>query len=511
MRVRWWVPGRVAFDSSRHAANRWTRAIVSTMAFALLISFSLSMISLEARAQALNLLISKVSGDNQTGVINAPLPSPLVVQVTTPSGGAAPSVPVGWRIVSGSGTLGTTTTSTDLKGQASNTLTIGSTTGPVSVEASVPGSAVSFSVNNGTLPTATGGLGQFAQLAHVAVISATAQTTNIGIRLAALRRGATGVSTEGLSLAIDGQPVPVTLLASLSPTLERTAQAAGDRPTVFRRLGIFLNGQGNFGDQRARGQEPGFNFHTAGATLGVDYRFTDQFILGTAFGYLSTASDFDASAGDFSARGFSASAFGTYYIGNQLYVDMVATYGWNDYDTTRTTVLPGVAAKGETDGTQFALSVGGGYNFNFGGLTVGPLARVDYIKVDIDGFRETGAGIFDLDVAGQSATSVTTALGGRMSYAISMAWGVLLPSIHAEWQHEFEGDSRLVTGSLVADPLHTIFAVQTTKHSRDYANVGAALSATFAAGTSAFISYDAVVGRDDFTSHGFTAGVRVEF
>jgi outer membrane autotransporter protein len=509
--ARWWVRESAILDTFCHAYNRRRWATLSMVASALLIGIGTCMMASDSRAQQLNLVLSKLSGDNQTGVINAPLPSPLVVQVTTPSGTPAQGVPVGWRIASGLGTLGATTTTTDLKGQASNTLTLGPTTGPVTVEAAVPGSLVTFNANNGTLPAATNGLGQFAQLANVAIISATTQTTNIGVRLAALRRGSRGITTEGLSLAVDGQPLPLTRLASLSPMLERTAQAGGDRPTVFRRLGIFLNGQGNFGDQRARGQEPGFNFHTAGATLGVDYRFTEQFILGAAFGYLSTASDFDAAAGDFSGRGFSASAFGTYYLGDRFYVDLVATYGWNDYDTTRNIPLPGVTARGETDGTQFALSVGGGYNFNLGGLTVGPVARVDYIKVDIDGFRESGAGIFDLDVASQTATSVTTALGGRLSYAISMPWGVLVPAVHAEWQHEFDGDSRLVTGSLVADPLHTVFAVQTTRHGRDYANVGAAVSATFAAGTSAFISYDAVVGRDDFSSHGFTAGVRVEF
>jgi outer membrane autotransporter protein len=485
---------------------------VLSPALLLLIGLSLSAVPPEVQAQQQNLVISTVSGDNQTGVINAPLPSPLVVRVTTPSGSPIGGVPVAWRIASGSGTLAAAATPTDSNGEASNTLTLGPTTGPVTVEALVPGSSVSFNANNGTLATATGGLGQFAQLANIAVTSATVQTTNIGIRLAALRRGARGVGTEGLALAVDGQPVPVTLLASLSPALERTAQAAGDRPPVFRRLGIFLNGQGNFGDQRARGQEPGFNFHTAGMTLGADYRFTDAFVLGAAFGYLSAGAGFDAAAGDFSARGFSASAFGSYYIGERLYVDMIATYGWNDYDTTRNLTSLGVGpAKGETDGNQFALSVSGGYNFNVGAFTLGPTARVDYIDVDIDSFRETGAGIFDLDVARQTVTSVTTALGGRMSYAISMPWGVLLPGIHAEWQHEFERDSRLVTGSLVADPLHTVLAVQTTRLGQDYANVGASLSATLPAGTAAFLSYDAVVGRNDFTSHGFTAGIRIEF
>src|SRR6266508_6101600 len=47
--------------------------------------------------------ITIVSGNNQTGAPNAPLPQPLVV--------SCDSTVVSWAIVSGSGTLGATTTS----------------------------------------------------------------------------------------------------------------------------------------------------------------------------------------------------------------------------------------------------------------------------------------------------------------------------------------------------------------------------------------------------------------
>lgn len=468
----------------------------------------------EVRAQQSQPTIVIVSGNGQTGIVNTPLPNPFVVRVEI-NGEPVDKFLVTWQVVAGGGTLSAgNTTFTDFNGLASNTLTPSSSPGAITVSAApFSGAAVFFDVNNPTPDAAIAGLRQFSQLANLALTTATVQTTNIGLRLSALRRGARGISLGGPSIQGEGQPVPLTVLAGLLSAVDAGGGAGAEQPSVFRRLGIFLNGQGSFGDQTATTKEPGFKFHTTGATLGGDYRFTDRFVLGTAFGYVSTEADFDASAGDFSARGFSASVFGSYYVGEKFYLDTIATYGWNDFDTRRSIAPAAVetVAKGDTDGTQFALSVSGGYNFAIGGLAFGPTVRVNYIRVDIDGFREKDGGIFDLNVGRQEVRSVTTGVGGQISYAISMPWGVLVPSIRGEWEHEFKGNSRLLTGTLVADPLQTTFAVETNDPDRDYATAGASVTATFTSGMATFVSYEAVVGRENFTHHALNAGIRLEF
>src|SRR2546425_426466 len=82
--------------------------------------------------------ITIVSGNNQAGTVNAPLPAPLVVRVTQ-GGSPVTGATVAWSITSGSGTLAAPTSGTDASGQASNTLT---PTGPTTqVTASVLGLA----------------------------------------------------------------------------------------------------------------------------------------------------------------------------------------------------------------------------------------------------------------------------------------------------------------------------------------------------------------------------------
>ena len=354
---------------------------------------------------------------------------------------------------------------------------------------------------------ATDGAKQAAALGNVALITTSVQTTNIGLRLAALRRGATGVSVSGVSLNMDGQSVPVGALTSAIASLGGGASA--DRSGPLGKLGIFINGQGSFGSQDPTVRDTGFDFYTAGMTAGVDYRLTNDLVLGAAFGYLRTKSNFDASAGDSRINGYSVSAYGNYYLLEKLYLDGIATFGWNEYSNERN-IANAFTANSTTDGTQVALSVSTGYEFNAGALTLGPTARVNYVRVHIDGYRETGADTFNLKIGGQTIESVTSALGGEVRYAVSTAWGVLTPQMNFEWEHEYKGDGRIVTASVLADPA-TAVAVRTSSPDRDYVNLGAGVSATFSGGVAAFVHYQAVLGRTNFTNHAFNAGVRFEF
>lgn len=320
---------------------------------------------------------------------------------------------------------------------------------------------------------------------------------------------------SGLSFNIDGQSVPLGALTGgaltgMIPSGERGGGASADRSGFLNRLGFFANGQGSFGSQDATSREPGFDFHTAGITLGADYRLTDQFLLGMAFGYLRTKSDFDASAGNSTTNGYSLSAYGSYYILDKLYVDGIATFGWNNYDTDRNIPNVNATADGSTDGTQFAISVSTGYNFNVGAFTFGPTGRVNYVRVHVDGYQETGAEPFNLNIGSQTPESVTTALGAQATYAISTQWAVLTPLVRFEWDHEYKGGGRTVTASVVADPATNV-AVQTNNPDRDYFNLGVGLSATFKQGVSAFLYYETVLGRDNFTNNAFTGGIRFEF
>jgi hypothetical protein len=77
------------------------------------------------------------AGDGQGALTGTSLPSPLVVRVTGSDNQPFRGATVTWTVTSGSATLGTPSATTDSSGQASTTVLLGATGGPVGVQAAV--------------------------------------------------------------------------------------------------------------------------------------------------------------------------------------------------------------------------------------------------------------------------------------------------------------------------------------------------------------------------------------
>jgi outer membrane autotransporter protein len=226
---------------------------------------------------------------------------------------------------------------------------------------------------------------------------------------------------------------------------------------------------------------------------------------------------------------YGALIYGSYRVLENFYIDGVAMYGWNDYDEIRRHIIynmPSVTgditkvnqlAKSDTDGEQYSLDLGAGYDFNMDGLTFGPYARMNYAKIDIDKYTEEiapnsrpGYGLA-LTIDDQDIRSLTSFLGAQASYSISTSWAVLEPQTRCEWVHEYANDSRNIKARFVYDPTFTFFSFKTDKPDRDYVNLGIGLSAVFPKKISSFVYYEPVLGLDDVTSHHVVAGIRYEF
>lgn len=392
----------------------------------------------------------------------------------------------------------------------------------------------------GVLTDIRNGLAQMAYEEVVSQGSNAVKTSNmqfgtVGARLAALRGGATGISIRGL--ASNFTPAPI-LLASLTSNAGNLASDAGAGGGIiggdkgrWSKFGLFLDGEFAFGNKDATSREAGFDFRSAGGTVGLDYRFTRQFVLGGAFGYGTSKVDLDANGGDVDTDSYALSLYGTYYVSDAWYIDGIFTVGWSDFDSTRNIEygiagVPGLSsspqvlvrqtARADTDGRQFAFSFGSGYDWHTGALTYGPYARINYIQVAIDAFRErinnSNAGFgLALSFENQTVVSFTTILGGQASYAISTPVGVLVPQLRVEWEHELSYDRRTVVARFIADPNREAIRIPTDNPDRDFVNVGAGVSMVFAGQKSAFLSYQTVLGLRDITAHNFVLGVRMAF
>jgi outer membrane autotransporter protein len=354
--------------------------------------------------------------------------------------------------------------------------------------------------------------------------SIAAQTRNVGARLSALRRGATGFSLSGLSFDIDGNHISGEFLSGLLYEETEGGSASADA-LGFSRLGFFINGDISYGDKDAGSNEDGFEFDTQGITLGIDYRFTDNFILGGALGYSTTDTDIDAQGGELDTDAYVGTLFGTYYQSEQLYIDASINYGNSDYDQERRvryTLSDGTTVdqtwRADYDGDQLAVTLGAGYQLNRDAFSFTPNGRLQYIEADVDGYREGNASNPSLDGSGwgleiddQTLTSFTLGLGGQINYAVSQSWGVLFPYASFEWVHEFEDQNEIVSGRFLGDPGATTFRLPTDTVDQNYFNLGVGVSALFSRGSAAFLNYQTVLGYDDLEHHSVNAGVRFEF
>ncbi|NOY69713.1 MAG: hypothetical protein GXP53_09560 [Deltaproteobacteria bacterium] len=84
--------------------------------------------------------LGMISGDNQVNEVNLALDNPLVVKVTDILGQPVAGVDVGFNVISGDGALASSApVATDANGLASDTLTLGASTGPTTVTAASAG------------------------------------------------------------------------------------------------------------------------------------------------------------------------------------------------------------------------------------------------------------------------------------------------------------------------------------------------------------------------------------
>lgn len=352
-----------------------------------------------------------------------------------------------------------------------------------------------------------------------------AQIRNLGTRISALRAGAQGLSFNGFDLQLDGQSLPIELIASsYRNTTRRGGGASDDNPLLASRLGVFVTGDISTGKRDETDLESGLDFDTAGITIGADYRITNQFILGGALGFVDSEVELANSAGDLDTQGYSLSLFGTYYSPQHYFIDFSATVGANDFNQKRNIVyvLDGLAEvnqklKADYDGDTLSLFIGSGYDFNRGPWSFGPRADLEYIKSDVDGFTEEASD--PLADGGGWATRIddtdqrwlTLTLGGKVSYTHSTDWGVLIPYARLDLLHEFENDSQIISAYFVGDPDPMAISIKSDDPDRDYMRLRFGTSAQFQNGVVGFIDFGTILAHSEWTSNSISAGLRMEF
>lgn len=379
-----------------------------------------------------------------------------------------------------------------------------------------PGNALIQALNGLQLAQIQGALGllspeDFAAIFQSGLAISQVQVGNLERRLEEVRQGGSGFSDSGFAVTdargtqhYDGKSA-LTLDGKSSVGMDgKGGKQIVETPLErAHRWGFFIAGTGTWGDLESTGSARGADFTTGGVTIGADYRVNRHFVIGAAVGYAHTASELSGD-GDFEVNSGKGSLYATLY-GGGFYLNGVVGGGYGSIDTKRRTF--GGYARGQTDATDFNALLGTGYDIRHGAFTWGPVASLQYTTVGIDGFTERGTP-GALRIGAQSQDSLQSAVGLKAAYSRRLGGVVLTPGIRAQWQHEYLENASSIDAGFSS---RNSFTVRGPEIGRDALLLDAGIAVQLNPQVAIFAYYTGALGRENYTVHSVTGGLRVSF
>jgi uncharacterized protein (TIGR03437 family) len=188
--------------------------------------------------------IAITSGNNQSGSAGQRAALPLIATLTSYCGSPVVGTAVTWKVTGGSATLANSTSTSNVLGQVSNTITFGQTAGQITVTATIAGGAsVSFTLTNSVVVSGikqVSGTGQSATVsqgfASPLVVSVFDNNNNPVTGLAVtftVTSGSATVNPASANTGANGQAQTSVTAGGTAGAVTVTASVTGGFTTVF--------------------------------------------------------------------------------------------------------------------------------------------------------------------------------------------------------------------------------------------------------------------------------------
>ena len=313
----------------------------------------------------------------------------------------------------------------------------------------------------------------------------------------------------------------------LEKTREQPDEASG---SIARRWNIFAHTNFENIERDQTDLQRGFDSDRLGLEFGFDVRLSDGGLVGALLTYEETDTDFDPDQpgvnfdppdndGETDADGVSVTLFASRDLGKKMWLDGSIGYGQTNHEFTRNSVFQestrtvsqtNVGAVGDADGDEFFAGAGFGYDYGpraFGGSVYG---RLNYIRSEVDGFAESDPSGLAMLVGDETRRSFLGTLGWRGSYVFSTSWGVFIPHVRIEYEHDFEDDAASAAASYVLDSGRNLFGLAGDDPDSDYFNGAAGFVVVMPKGWNVFLDLEIQTGHSRLDRQRVTAGFRKE-
>jgi len=355
---------------------------------------------------------------------------------------------------------------------------------------------------------------------QVGLSTATTLSALADERAFSIRSGATGIDLSGLNVNSSSMIASLgdvqNVLTNLSIASLAANRMSDSREAMFTRSssdlpwGVWASGAVTIGNNSGSFSDPSYHTTIGSPTIGFDYHLFPEFVVGGLVNYTTSGAYF----GDGSQLNGDTVLFGGYadWSHDHWFINSLVAGGFSSYDQTRKTL--GTTATASPDGSEVMANVSGGYDIKIGSWLVSPEAGVNYTYLEKDGFSETGAGAFNLNVGQQDVNSFRTKLGFHVSNLFKWDGMKFSPELHASWYHECLDNTNGVSTSVPGAPALGTFLVTTTPAGRDFALLGCGISvmpSEMNDHLTLFLNYDAQVGQANYISHTVDGGFRIGF
>ncbi len=275
-----------------------------------------------------------------------------------------------------------------------------------------------------------------------------------------------------------------------------------------QRPGWWVRGFVHAGQQGTRDGITGYDTRIIGTMLGYDAPLGPDTRAGVALGIARSTIE-----GDTFGAGTARTSFNSYrataYVGHERgpwYVHGDVGIGLNAYTGERNISFTGIQRRAESDysGQDYTAAVTTGYRFATNGFVITPRAALQYTRVNLGAYSETGAGDLSLRVESQSYDFVESVLGLRIARPFTHEGLRIIPEVHANWLRELN-NPRMANAAAFTAAGSPGFTTQAPATAPNTYNLGASvslLSCTCAVRTwSIEASYDYEWREDRYAAH----------
>lgn len=345
----------------------------------------------------------------------------------------------------------------------------------------------------------------YSALSGLATAGAGLQAQAVSARAAALQAGRGGVDESGLASA---SPYPGTLVADGGGGPVPLVPVENPLDTPWGTFASMLYTSGHLdGISGASGFQPGYSFSAIGGTTGADYRFSDSFAAGFSGGYVTGSSMLGDGLGEATNSSLRLGGYETYWNGAFHETTYLGT-AFDSFTTSRNIVNLGRTATASPSGTELNFDSSAGYDLKRGRTKLTPTVGLNYDRLSVAGFTESGAGGLDQSVSPFDFNSLRSSLGAKVSHRFG-DWFTFTPSASAAWEHEFANQSRAISAQFAGGGAGAL-SVNTADVSREALAAGVGFAFGFGTDITADLGASEDL-RSDFVARTANVDVRVRF